>query len=343
MIELTDRENIILESLIQNFIFTATPIGSRLLSKKLKKRLSPATIRNVLFDLDEKGLISQPHTSAGRIPTDKGYRLFVNHLMSRASLTRPEKKAIQEKMLNLSCDQDLILTRSSQVLSQISKQLGVVLAPRFEQGVFSRLELIPLSEKRILVVISIKSGLVRTITIELKAEIPVSKMNDSARILNERLHGLTLAEIKNSIMKRMDDVPEGDVGLINLFIDTADKIFTLNEHEEVHVEGAHHIVGQPEFNDLQSTKNMLNLIENERNVIVHVLNTCNPDDSLSILIGRENQEELLKDFSLVSTTYRIGSISGVVGVIGPTRMNYAKMVALVDYMAQSVSRALGNG
>lgn len=341
MIDLTQRESLVLGTLVENFIQTAAPIGSRFLSKKIKQKLSPATIRNVMCDLAEKGLISQPHTSAGRIPTDEGYRVFVDILMRHITLTPPEKKAVQVKLASLSRDQDLILTRSSQVLSEISRQLGVVLAPKFEKGIFTKLELIHLAEKRILVVISIESGLVRTITIELKTEIPANKLEETARILNQRLHGLSLGEIRDSIGKRMDDVSEGDIGLINLFVETADTVFSLDEEDGVHVEGAHYMVGLPEFADVKRTQLMLDLIENKRNLIVHVLNDYRLEEYPLVLIGRENNEKLMRDYSLVTAKYKVGNISGVLGVIGPTRMQYAKMIALVEYVAQSVTSAFG--
>lgn len=343
MINLTERESLILESLIQQFVVTANPIGSRFLSRKIKTKLSPATIRNVLTDLDEKGLIIQPHTSAGRVPTDKDYRVFVDDIMRRISLSQPEKEVIQKRLFALSPDPDLILIRASQALSEVSRQLGVVLSPRFEKGIFNRLDLIHLSEKKLLVVISINSGLVRTITIELKADILIEKMEETTRILNERLHGLTLAEIRDSIGKRMDDVVDGDVGLINLFIDSVDQLFHAEDLDQIRFDGVHHMVGQPEFSDMSRTQQMLELVEAKKNLIVHVLNDSGIDESLSIIIGTENSEILMKDLSLVSATYRVGSVTGVLGIIGPTRMQYARMVALVDYMAQSVSRLLGNG
>ncbi|MCI0514942.1 heat-inducible transcriptional repressor HrcA [candidate division KSB1 bacterium] len=343
MLNLSERQLLILESLIKNFIGTANPIGSRFLSKKIQFKLSPATIRNTMNELEDLGLICQPHTSAGRIPTDKGYRLFVDRMMRSRSLTIPEMQAIHEKLNCMSCDQDLILTRSSQVLSEISRQLGIVLAPRFEKGLFNRLEIIKLSEKRVLVVISIKSGLVRTITIELKSEISAEKIDETIRILNERLHGLSLGEIQMSIGARMDDIALGDIGLINLFIESADQLFRPDLEGGLHLEGALHVAEQPEFADVKKTRKMLDLIENKRNVLFHVLSECDQEDSISILIGNENQEKLMKDFSLVAATYCVGDVKGVLGVIGPTRMQYAKMVALVDYMARSVARALGNG
>lgn len=340
MVELTDRESLVLESLVKNFIITANPVGSRFLSKKIKKQLSPATIRNVLNDLEEKGFVDQPHTSAGRVPTDKGYRLFVNRFMKRKPLSDSEKKVIEDTFSCFSRDQDLILTRASQVLSEISRQLGIVLSPRFEKGIFKRIELIHLAERRILVIISIASGLVRTITIELNSEIPPNRLELTARILNERLAGLSLAEIRDTIGERMDNAPAGDIGLINLFVASADELFSINEEMSLHLDGAQYMIDLPEFSDIDKMKQMYNLIENKQQVIVHLLNAAGENDSISITIGNENNEKIFRDFSLVATTYRVGDITGVLGVIGPTRMHYAKMVTLVDYISTSISRIL---
>ncbi|KPL08420.1 hypothetical protein AMJ86_00515 [bacterium SM23_57] len=340
--ELVPRECLILESVIQNFIETANPVGSRLIAKKLKMCLSPATVRNVLMDLEDKGLLYQPHVSAGRIPTDQGYRVFVDKLMKRVKLSSPEKKRIQENLDGIVQNVDVILIRASQVLGEISKQLGVVLAPRFFQGVCENIKLINMSENKILVVISIKSGLVRTIIMEIATSVSDERLEGTARFLNERLCGLTLREIKESIDQRLKDVGEGDIGLIKLIINSADDLFDFDEHQVFHFGGTHHIVGQPEFANQNRAMKILELIENKRNIIVHVLNEC-LTNSISIMIGGENNIESMKDFSVISSTYRLGDITGVLGILGPTRMQYAKMIALVDYMADSMSDLLNRG
>ncbi|MCK5739004.1 heat-inducible transcription repressor HrcA, partial [bacterium] len=333
MVDLSERESEILESLIKCFTANANPVGSRFLSKKMSTKLSPATIRNVMFDLEEKGLINQPHTSAGRVPTDMGYRVYVNSLMHQRYLTAPEKRAIEARFEFLNPNQNLIMARTSQVLSEISRQLGVVLAPRFEEGVFRRLELVRLSVTRLLVVISIESGLARTVSIELKSVTLEDEIEDTVRKLNERLSGLTLSEIRRSIGKRLDDLTHTDVGLINFFVDSVASLFTMDLTEEVHVDGMHQVVNLPEFSDMARTRQMLDLVENQKQLIMHVLNDSGQADAVSILIGNENDDRLLKELSLVSATYQVGGIAGVLGIIGPTRMQYAKMVALVDYVS----------
>lgn len=340
--ELLPRERLILESVVENFIETAIPVGSRLIAKQLKMSLSPATIRNVMMDLEDKGLLHQPHISAGRIPTDRGYRLFVDKLMKKFKLSSPEKKRILENIDGIAQNVDIILARASKVLGEISKQLGVVLAPRFFQGICEKIQLVSMSENKILVVISIKSGLVRTIIMEVASTISGKKLEDTDRVLNERLCGLTLKEIKESIDQRLKDVDEGDIGLIKLIVNSADDLFNFDEYQDFHFGGTHHIVAQPEFSNQKRAKEMLELIENKRNILIHILNDC-LNNAVSITIGGENHNESMKDFSVISSIYRLGDITGVIGILGPTRMQYAKMVALVDYMADSMSYILNKG
>ncbi|MBN1352578.1 heat-inducible transcription repressor HrcA [candidate division KSB1 bacterium] len=337
--ELTQRESAILESVVSNFIETANPIGSRIIAKRMKLNLSPATIRNVLMDLEEKHLVHQPHTSAGRIPTDSGYRIFVDKLMKSVRLSSPEKKRIQENLKGINQSIEQILTRASKVLGEISKQLGVVLAPRFYQGIVENLQLLEISEKRILVVISIESGPVRTIIMDVKVTIDSKKLEETTRILNERLNGLTLKQIKESIDLRLQDVNEGDVGLIKLISESADELFNFDDQPEYHIGGTYHIVAQPEFSRLDRVTKTLELIEKKQNIIIQLLN-AKARDSLSITIGGENQDRLMKDFSIITSTYQVGEVNGILAILGPTRMHYARMIALLEYMAKSMSNLL---
>ena len=340
MIQLTEREKLILQSIVQTFTEKTTPVGSRYIARKHRMNISPATIRNVMADLEEKGLIWQPHTSAGRVPTDKGYRYYVDSLMTREKLTSLEKKAIRRNLANLSPDVEDILERSSQVLGKISSLLGVVLSPRFYQGMLEKLELVSISEKRLMLVMTIKSGLVKTIIIEIKSQISHEKLEETARLLNQRLSGLTLKEIKDSIDRRMRDVSEGDATLIQLLIKSADRVFSFDERKRFHCCGTPNIMAQPEFSDHEKFRRMLELIENPQ-VIIQVLNEEEARGKIAITIGEENREELMKNCSVVTAGYNFGNATGTLGVIGPTRMRYAKMVTLVDFMAETLGHLIG--
>jgi heat-inducible transcriptional repressor len=334
---LTQRESFILKSLVINFVNCATPIGSKFLSKANKHRLSSATIRNVMMDLEEKGLVTQPHTSAGRIPTDLGYRCYVDDLMMMKKLTISEKQQIDQDLRNVSHEDVVaILEKSCEVLSKISNQLGVVLSPRFYQGKFEKLELVKVSENKLLVIITITSGLVKTIMMEIKYSIPRNKLEETARILNERLSGLTLRQIRDTFTTRMSDINYGDENLISQMSKSVDKIFSL-EDEHIHLRGTQNILSQPEFANQEKIAKILELIDNQK-ILIHIFNDYTKDDEkISITIGQENKEELINNCSLITAVYKIGDITGTLGVLGPTRMKYEKVTSLVDYIAKEIS------
>jgi heat-inducible transcriptional repressor len=337
---LSIRENTILQSIIHNFITTASPVGSRLLSKEYILGVSPATVRNVMMDLEDKGYLSQPHTSAGRIPTDKGYRYYVDGLMEVEDLTFDEKKRIKNEFLELSdhSDIEMILDKACEALGRISNLLGLALSPRFFKGKFKKLELVKVNEKVLMVIISIESGLVKTITLEVRTEIADSKLEDTCRLLNERLSNLTLKEIRDTIGKRLQDFAYGDKSLIQQFVDSADKLFMI-ESEYIHFKGTPNIMNQPEFTDHEKLKEVLKLIDNQK-ILIHILNEHELEENITIVIGKENKKDLMQNCSLITTTYKIGNMTGTVGVIGPTRMYYPKMISLVDYIAQEINQLL---
>jgi len=339
--ELTDREKQILKYIVEDFVETAAPVSSRNLVKRHNLPYSPATVRNVMMDLEERGLISQPHVSAGRIPTDLGYRVYVDELMSVESLSRQERRKVLENLRRVSRDVEQILQRASQVLGEISHQLGIVLLPRFYEGVFDRLELVPISEHRTLLVLKIRSGLVKTIMLELDFEISRQTLEQTARILNERLHGLTLGEIKRTIDERLRSVSGGHPSLIQYFKKSADYVFDFEDWEDFYFGGTRHILRQPEFSNTQHLSEIMEFLE-DRRTIVQFLDRPVRERRVRVLIGRENPVRYLRHCSVVTSSYRIGEVHGVIGVIGPTRMDYPRIVSIVNYMSRAISEIVTN-
>ncbi len=345
--ELTEREKEVLGLIIQNYILTATPVGSRFLSKRSDLGLSDATIRNVMADLEEEGYITHPHTSAGRVPTDKGYRLYVSSMMRVGTLSQVERAKIDqniEQILAVAQDSDDILRESSRILGKLSRQIGVVLSPKLSQGIFEKLEIVPLSSNKIMVVISIQSGLVKTIMLEAHCDVARSKLDALAQTLNERLSGLTLTEIRQSFSERVADCAD-DTGLIRVFIDSAERLFESQpDTDRLHVAGTENILAYPEFEKREKIRGIIELIENE-NVIVHLIEEAGSAEhtssieGISIRIGKENQDSKMKDCSIITAKYTVGNAVGTVGVIGPTRMDYSKIVRVIDYMAKRLSAA----
>ncbi|MHB1688686.1 MAG: heat-inducible transcriptional repressor HrcA [Ignavibacteriaceae bacterium] len=342
--ELNEREKNILRYIIQQFILTASPVGSRNITKKYHVGFSPATVRNIMSDLEDSGYINHPHTSAGRIPTDKGYRFYVDALMDVHELMNSEKGLINKELeINISETEDLLNITSS-LLSRITKQLACVTYPKLDSGILEKIQIVILTSTRILVVITIKSGFAKTITLEFSSDIKSSQIESVQRLLNERLNGLTLAEIRSTFSERFKDVEDDQKHIIRMFIDSADKIFRDSKQtDKLVITGAKNIIKQPEFDDPQKFQSIIELIE-DKDFIIHILEKSGalPSDQVYISIGSENKHQDLNEYSFVSKEYKLGDISGTLGIIGPKRMEYSKVVSIVDYMAKMLSEVLTN-
>ncbi|MFZ0452116.1 MAG: heat-inducible transcriptional repressor HrcA [Ignavibacteriaceae bacterium] len=339
--ELNEREKNILRYIIQQFILTASPVGSRNIARYYDIGVSPATIRNIMSDLEESGYIDHPHTSAGRIPTDKGYRFYVDTLMDIQELRNSEKGFIQKGLEAKILETDELLRITSILLSSITKQLACVSYPKLESGTLEKLQIISLSSTRILVVISIKAGLVKTITLELTSEINPDQIESVQRLLNEKLSGLTFNEIRATFTERLKNVEEDQNPIIRLFIDSLDKIFKdVRKTDNLFITGAKNVIKQPEFESPENFQSVIELIE-DKDIIIHILDKYETfDNQVFISIGSENDNKKLDEYSLVTKEYKLGDISGTLGVIGPKRMEYPKIVAIVDYMAKMITEIL---
>ncbi len=342
--ELNEREKNILRYIIQQFILTAAPVGSRNIAKRYELGISPATVRNIMADLEESGYIDHPHTSAGRVPTDKGYRFYVDSLMDVQTLNLEEKKLIQSEFESRSEENDDLLKLTSNILSKITHQLACVTYPKLESGTLEKIQIISLSAKRILVVISIKGGFIKTITLEFDSEIRETQIHSVQNLLNERLAGLSFKEIRATFKDRFKDVDENQKAIIRLFLNSADKVFrdTLTS-ENIYITGAKNVIQQPEFEDPERFQSVIELIE-DKDIIVHILDKSEevcPND-IYISIGKENEDQKLVDYSLITKEYKIGDVSGHLGIIGPKRMEYSKLIAVVDYVAKMLTETLKN-
>ena len=339
--ELNDRERSILHHVVDQYIRTAVPIGSRVISKKFESHLSPATIRNVMADLEELGYLSHPHTSAGRVPTDFGYRYYVDYLMEVERLRDTELTAIQEQLDRVN-DHAELLRVTSKLLSKISRQLSIVSSPHISSGILEKLELIPLSSSKLLVVLSIRSGIVKTIMLEIGGDLDHRDSGRVSSLLNERLCGLTLKEIRDTFVDRLREVPPDRSGLIRLFIESVDHLYAEEKNEKLHISGTQNIIEQPEFINPQNFRSVIEMIENEE-IIVHLLEKREDAGHVPTLtIGSENEEAAARDYSVLTATYDVEGVSGRVGIIGPRRMNYAKLIPLVDYVAKTIARIMAS-
>jgi heat-inducible transcriptional repressor len=306
--------------------------------------VSAATVRNTMSDLEEKGYLYHPHTSAGRIPTDLAYRFFVDALMEPRTPS-PEELAILEMQLEgsgASAVERLVL-HATRALSLISNELGVAMAPRLDEAVLERVELIKVSSDKVLLVATVRGGLVRTVYADLPVEVPADTLLTVTLALNERLAGQTLTEIRRTLSERLRDSAVDTAGaeLLNVFVQSSAELFDLRAlgSAQLHLGPASVLAGQPEFESGEQLKGLISLTE-ERDLLAQAVGSREHRGRLKITIGGENDSSILSDFTLVTAEYRAGDMKGVIGVIGPTRMPYEKVVAIVDYTSSLVTRML---
>lgn len=344
---LSEREHEVLEAVIRTYVETAEPAGSRMVARRFGLGISPATVRNTMSDLEEKGYLFHPHTSAGRVPTDLAYRLYVDVLMCRTPLTPVEEFAIRRELAAGAGEGaaiEQLVRRAAQVVGLLTQELGVAMAPRLDEAVLERLDLVPLGEAKVLLVLRLRAAGVRTIYVDVPALIAPTTLEAVGRVLNERLGGLTLGEIRATLPERLRDTVSsgrGEAELLNVFMQQADEWFAAPAHgdAELHLGRASVLAEQPEFASGDRLRALIELTE-RRELLKRVVGT-RAAGGLNVTIGVEHDDPALANFTLVTSEYRSGDLKGVIGVIGPTRMPYERVVALVDTTSTLISELLG--
>lgn len=345
--ELSERERQVLEAVIRSYVETAEPAGSRTISRRSGLGVSPATIRNTMADLEEKGFLFHPHTSAGRIPTDKAYRFYVDGLMT---VGRPLRSADHDRLAAEIGDRgsaiETILRRAAQSLGVLTQELGVALGPRLDHTILTKLELVRMSAERLILVLTLRGGAVRTIFVEIAGEVADEAIAQVQQVLNERLAGLSLSEIRGSLGERLRDAgpPQGaTTELLNIFVQEGDQLFdvaTPADEESVLLGQASVLVEKPEFASGERLRQLIALTET-RTALAGILRQRSAQPGVSITIGDEHGSSLPGGLTVVTAEYRAGALTGVIGVIGPTRMPYEKVISLVSHTSSLVSDLLG--
>lgn len=342
--ELNERERRVLEAVIQSYVETAEPAGSRTIARRFGLGVSPATIRNTMSDLEEKGYLFHPHTSAGRVPTDIAYRLYVDSLMRVAPIASSDRDLLAERLKpGEGSTIEAILRRAAQSLSVLTQELGMAVGPRLDSITLQRLELVRLSSERLVLVLSLQGGAVRTIFVEISEQIADNALAEVSLVLNERLAGLTLSDIRTSLAARLRDANSAAGGreLLNIFVQERDSIFDdpLKRDESLVLGQTSVLAEQPEFASSDKMRRLLALTESNEH-LTELLRRRHVNPGLSITIGNEHGDPRFENFTIVTSEYRAGSLTGVIGVIGPTRMPYEKVIAVVTHASRLVSDLL---
>ena len=337
---MNDRHQGVLRAIVQDYIRTAEPVGSRTLSRKYGFSLSPATIRTIMSDLEESGYVAQPHTSAGRVPTDKGYRLYVDNLMDRAPLSREEVERIEQRVGPSAAEADDLLREAGKLLFALSPYVAVALAPRLQDSRFQRVEFVSLARDRVLVILLADSGLVHHKTIMVEEVVTQDDLDRMARYLSDLLKGRTLHEVRDLLVSQMAEEKALYDRLLAQALRLGAQALAGDTEADVYVAGAARIADQPEFADIQRMKSLYTAFE-EKSKLVILLSECLRGGGCRIFIGSEIPVQDIQDLSVVASPYRRqGQILGVLGVLGPTRMDYGRTVALVETTANLLSRSL---
>jgi heat-inducible transcriptional repressor len=336
---LTERSKQILEAIIEDYIATAEPVGSRTVIEKHGLHLSPATVRNVMAELEEMGFLASPHTSAGRVPTDKAYRLYVDTLLEVRRVPREEREKIRQRCSLTGRNIGTVLRDTSLMLSSVSHYMGIVAAPRFAANVFRHIEFVKLGGRRILAILVSQNGTVQNRLVEADEELAGPDLTRMANYLNELLQGLTLGQVKQRLLTEM----RSEKTMYDTLLAKALRLSqqTLGEYgAEVFIEGQANILEQPEFADVTLMQEIFRTFE-EKGQLLSLLDRCLAAQGINIFIGAETHLDRITGMSLITSTYMTGKNTfGVLGVIGPTRMGYAKVIPIVDYTARLVSKLL---
>ncbi len=339
MERLTERQKRVLESVISEYTRCAEPVGSRTLSRNYL-RLSPATVRNVLADLEEMGLLSQPHTSAGRVPTERAYRMYIDGLMELHPLTPREQDRIRADFESRLQDGRDLMKRTSHLLSFFSNQVGLVVAPRQDEAGLKRVELVRAGKGRVMAVIISDRPLVHHRIVESETDPSQAELDQMSRALNEILSGLNLRQVR----ARIEEEIGGDKAAYDRMLAAAlrlgrDAIAGIAE-SDLYVEEPARILDQPEFLDVERMKSLFRAFE-EKSRILRLLDAMIEAEGVRVVIGSALESAGMRGCSLIAARYMTGPrATGSLGVIGPTRMNYAQVIPVVDYVARLVSEYL---
>ena len=340
MPELTQRDKSILNAIIREYVDTGEPVGSRIIARKYLNTLSSATIRNIMADLEEMGLLYQPHVSAGRIPTPEGFRCYLSDIMELKSLPRGEKTMISRHMSHGSGDIMDTLINASVLLSKISQNASIIILPRFDTFFFKRIEFVRLDGGRIMVVLVSRAGMVYNHIVH-GEDIPQGKLDQFANYLNEAYADLTIHEMRDRLLREMSSEKAKVDTLIKQAIDLGmTALKAVEEVPEIVIRGKETVFNKPDLSDLGKLRDVVNAFE-DKGRIVRILNRVLEVPGVSVLLGEEMKNIGIDNFSMVATGYHKKNIPvGSLGVIGPIRMDYTRVIPLVGYMARFLSDLL---
>lgn len=340
--ELTKRDQEVLGAVVTDYIQTGEPVGSRVIAKRYGLKVSSATIRNVMSDLEELGFLHQPHTSAGRVPTEKGLRFYLDSIVTIKALEKSQRDMIRQAFQDADLDVREMLHRATGVLSRVCRQAGVVLWPKLAGTRVRHIEFVRLRAHQIMVILISETGLVHHRLVEWEEDIGQGDLDKYARYLNELLEDVPLGEVKQRILDEMRNEKSTFDQLYTRALEMTRRfVQSTLENSEIYIEGQTHLLNNPEFAHVERMRRMLEAFENKSRIIRLLDMTMEGSAGVQIVLGSESDLADLGEISLISSPYRRGdSLMGVLGVIGPVRMDYSRIIPVVEFTAGLLSQLL---
>lgn len=335
---LDERKQRILQAVINDYISSAEPVGSRTLARKYDLGVSPATIRNEMADLEMLGYLEHLHTSSGRVPSSKGYRLYVDSLMPVQTISDAEKALIDKWYKTKVQRLDQVFQETARIISKMTKNVSLVLAPHISRAAFRCMQFLPLDDHRAIAVIMTDAGFVENRIVEMPEGATFEDFQRMAKVVNECLTGNTLGAIQGGSLQRIRD-EIGDERLYDAALALIDKALNTEKKERLYLGGTSQLMEQPEFHDVNKVKELLLMLEEDQ-LMKDILH-AHLGDGLSVSIGQENEYSGIKDCSIITATYHLdGELLGSLAVLGPTRMEYGRTVSLLNYMNQNMTEVI---
>jgi len=334
------RQSKILSAIVEAYIETVLPVGSRFVSQRFRYNISPATIRNVMADLEEAGLITHPHTSAGRVPTDKGYRLYVDCLLEPKHLTKEEQSLISKMINRGHKDLESLMHACSKAISVITNVAGIVITPRLKRSLFKHIELIHIDSSRILVVIVTASGIVKNTTVHTQEHLTKQELHGISEFLNQELKGMFFDEIKTHLNRRLLEEKDSLYSFLKKAVLLLSSPNILSMEERLYFDGTVSLMSCPEFSDIARARLFLKVFEDSQDIL-ELFNQDMEEEGVKVHIGMENTCKEIQNCSVITCNYKINKrILGAIGAIGPTRMEYGKVISAVSYLSGLLGEAL---
>ncbi len=337
---LDDRKRRILQAIIDDYIDTAEPIGSRTIARKHELGLSSATIRNEMADLEEMGYLAQPHTSAGRVPSDKGYRLYVDELMKTRELTIEEIDTIKKALEIRINEMGQLIRQASMIMSKITKYTSIAMTPVMKKSSLKAVQVVPIQPGRALVIVVTNASVVRNSLVKIGENVSPECLIKISNVLNSEMNGFTLEHINSNAIKDIEKKLGISMEILLPILDGVVDCINQIDYSEIFLDGATNILNYPEFRDIMKAKEFLDILD-EKDMVYSLLNGLSGSEDLKVKIGEENEIREIKDCSLITATYSFGNlVLGTIGVIGPTRMEYAKVISSMEFLKKKLNHEI---